>query len=98
MSDMIVTLGQNGLFIDEKFVPDISVGLSWGKFWAAENLDAKYGARRKYEHEYPNYFPQALSNPQDCWCYPEMALGEFRNWMRNRYIGEGNLPSIWATR
>lgn len=89
MSDMIVTLGQSGLFIDEKFVPDISVGISWGKYWCANDMDSKYGPRKKYEHEYPDYFPQAQSNPQDCWCYPEASLGEFRRWMRDEYIREG---------
>jgi len=32
LSSLIVTLGLNGLHIDEKFVPDISVGQAWAKF------------------------------------------------------------------
>ena len=40
-------------------------------------------------YNYPDYFPQAESNPQEPWCYPEMALGEFRRWIREKYIGEG---------
>lgn len=89
ISDMIVTLGQAGLHIDSSFVPDISVGLSWGKHWNAHDFDKKYGERIKYDHNYPDYFEQALSNPQEAWCYPDDALGEFRRWMRENYIGDG---------
>jgi hypothetical protein len=89
MADMIVTLGQSGLHIDSKFVPDISVGIHWSKFWNANEYDQRFGARVQFEHNYPGYFPQARSNPQDSWCYPESALGEFRRWLREVYIGEG---------
>jgi hypothetical protein len=93
MSDMIVTLGQAGLYIDKSFVPDISVGQHWSKHWTANLLDNKFGKRMKYDHCFPSYFPQADSNPQDCWCYPESALGEFRRWFRDVYIGAGKLQN-----
>jgi hypothetical protein len=89
MADMIVTLGQNGIHIDSNFVPDISVGTCWSKYWIAGGMEEKYSLRIKYDHNYPNYFPQALSNPQEAWCYPDEALGEFRRWLRVVYIGEG---------
>lgn len=89
MSDMIVTLGQSGAFIDENFIPDISVGQCWGKYWTENNFDSKFGERIKYEHNYPDYFPQAASNPQEPWCYPDAALAEFRRWLRDDYIGLG---------
>lgn len=89
IADMIVTLGQAGLHIDKSFVPDGSVGIHWGRHWDENGLDAVHGARRKWEHNYPDYFPQAKSNPQTPWCYPEAALPEFRRWMRENYIGEG---------
>ncbi len=89
IADMIVTLGQAGLYIDKSFVPDGSVGLHWGKHWSDNDFDTKFGARQKWAHNYPNYFPQAASNPQWPWCYPESALPEFRRWMRDTYIGEG---------
>ncbi|KAA0068523.1 hypothetical protein [Rhodanobacter sp. T12-5] len=89
MADMIVTLGQSGLHIDEKFVPDISVGINWSKHWVAKDLSTSLGERIKYEHNYPSYFPQAMSNPQEPWCYPDAALGEFRRWVRYDYIGDG---------
>lgn len=93
MADMIVTLGQNGLHIDHSFVPDISVGQAWAKHWTNNNFDEKYGERKKFEHNYPSYFPQAKSNPQEPWCYPEHALGEFRRWLRENYIGDGKFKN-----
>ncbi len=93
MSDMIVTLGHAGLPIDSSFVPDISVGQHWSKYWTANNLQAQYGERIKFEHNYPNYFPQAESNPQEPWCYPEHALGVFRGWLRDEYIGQGKFKN-----
>jgi hypothetical protein len=89
MADMIVTLGQAGIHVDSKFVPDISVGTGWSKRWVDGKLTEKFGERAKYEHNYPDYFPQAASNPQEPWCYPDAALGEFRRWVREDYIGEG---------
>jgi hypothetical protein len=89
ISQMIVTLGQAGVPIDDSFVPDISVGQHWAKHWSAQNFDWNFGERIKFEHNYPEYFSQSPSNPQPAWCYPEAALGEFRRWFRENYIGEG---------
>ena len=74
-------------------MPDISIGLHWGKHWAANNFDASLGARIKYQHNYPAYFPQADSNPQEPWCYPDTALAEFRRWLREDYIGAGKFST-----
>ena len=93
IADMIVHLGQHGLHIDDKFIPDISVGSTWSKHWADSDFDTIFGSRIKYDHNYPSYFPQALSNPQSAWCYPEVALGEFRRWFRASYIGEGKFKN-----
>ncbi|WKN20847.1 hypothetical protein [Azotobacter vinelandii] len=89
IADMVVHLGQNGIHIDSSFVPDGSVGQHWAKHWKAAELEDAYGPRIKYDHNYPEYFPQALSNPQESNCYPEAALGEFRRWFREIYIGAG---------
>jgi hypothetical protein len=89
MASVIVTLGLAGLHIDEKFVPDISVGQAWSKHWERSGLANVHGHRATYLHNYPAYFPQAASNPQLASCYPEAALGEFRRWFREDYIGMG---------
>lgn len=89
ISDLIVRLGQSGMHIDHEFVPDISVGLAWAKHWSSMELSKRFGEREKYQHNFPDYFPQAASNPQEPWCYPDAALGEFRRWVRENYIGAG---------
>jgi len=88
LADIFVTLIRGGANLGPSFVPDISVGQHWAKFWSAENLDMVYGPREKYEHNYPLYFPQAASNPQPSYCYPDDALGEFRKWVREEYIAK----------
>jgi hypothetical protein len=88
IADMIVTLIREGADIGNHFLPDISVGQAWSKYWVAENLDIVYGDRQKYDHNYPIYFPQAASNPQQPYCYPDDALGEFRRWLREHYFPE----------
>jgi hypothetical protein len=98
IADMIVTLGQAGLHIDETFVPDISVGQHWGRHWVTINGDNSFGPRCKYNHNYPDYFPQAASNPQEPWCYPEEALGEFRRWFRETYIAQGKFKNYIETK
>lgn len=91
IADMIVTLIRGGAKLSDKFIPDISVGIAWGKYWNKEQLDIIYGDRIKYSHSYPKYFPQAASNPQAPFCYPDDALGEFRKWVREAYIPT-NMP------
>lgn len=98
IADMIVTLGEAGLHIDSNFVPDISVGSAWSKYWSANNLEQRYGPRKQWEHNYPDMFPQAKSNPQHPWGYPEVALGEFRRWFRSEYIGKGQLSRYVNTK
>lgn len=88
---MIIPMIRNGIIISDKVIPDISVGLIWAKYWKDNNLDTKHGERIRFNHEYPEYYPQAKSNPQQAYAYPESALGEFREWMRNNYITK-NFP------
>ena len=78
-----------GAEIGEKFVVDISIGKHWAKHWADEGLSAKYGDRGSYPHSYPDDHPQALSNPQESWCYPLSTLGYFREWLQEQYIEGG---------
>jgi hypothetical protein len=95
IADLFVTLVQGGATVGEKFLPDISVGVSWAKHWKDDNLDAVYGQRRQFDHNYPDYFPQSLSNPQAIYCYPEDAIPEFRKWMREVYVPQ-KMPNYLA--
>ncbi len=92
IADLMVTLINANAPIGDKFIPDISVGLAWSKHWHANNFAAKFGERQQYVHNYPDYFPQAKSNPQTPYCYPEDALANFRKWMREEYLQNG-LPT-----
>lgn len=86
IADLLVTMIREGADLGKSFIPDISVGQAWAKYWKAESLDIIYGDRIQYAHNYPTYFPQALSNPQPAYCYPDDALGEFRKWVREQYV------------
>jgi len=88
IASLIVPMINAGISVGPQIVPDTSVGQRWGKKWSYENLESVYGMRLKFEHNYPDYFPQALSNPQHPWCYPDDALAEFRAWLKKEYLQE----------
>ena len=83
---LAVDLINADLSVNDKTLPDVSVGIAWGKFWSDNRLDETYGRRIKYVHNYPSYYPQADSNPQTPWAYPDTALPLFRRWFRNEYL------------
>lgn len=83
---LIVDLIDAGLTVDDKTIPDGSVGIAWGKYWTKNKLSEKYGERVRYEHNYPYYYPQAASNPQEPFAYPDLALPEFRKWFKHDYL------------
>ncbi len=56
-----------------------------------------YGSRVSYLYNYPDSFPQAKSNPQQAWAYPDEALAEFRRWARNTYFKQ-RLPKYLANK
>ena len=86
ISGMIVTLIRKKIIISDKVIPDISVGLSWSKYWKENNLVGTYGNITDYKHNYPDYYPQSKSNPQIAKAYPNDALGVFREWFQHEYI------------
>lgn len=90
---MTVTLGQSGICSNDEVIPDISIGKCWGRYWTDNSLAERFGDRLEYQHNYPPYFPQAASNPQTPWCYPEGALGEFKRWLREDYIRGGKFTA-----
>jgi hypothetical protein len=59
MSDIIVALIRQGANINDKFIPDISVGQHWANHWRDGGLEIVHGERIQYEHNYPSYFPQS---------------------------------------
>lgn len=90
MASMIIPMIKNGVTISEKVVPDISVGMAWSKYWKHNKLE-KAGERIKFSNFYPSYYPQAKSNPQRVYAYPDAVLPTFRAWLKQGYIPH-NLP------
>lgn len=86
VSGLISDLIAAGLAVNDKTIPDISVGKAWGAFWTTHAFDSEYDARIKYQHNYPLYYPQAASNPQEPWAYPDAALPKFRQWFKHEYL------------
>lgn len=83
---MIVPMIRSGVIVSDKVVPDISVGKAWSEYWEVNNFSSIFGDRARYNHEYPDYYPQAKSNPQPSFAYPNAALGQFRDWLHQTYI------------
>ncbi len=86
VTGLIVDLINADLTVNNKTIPDISVGQVWAAKWEQDNLADEYGDRAKYPHHYPSYFPQAASNPQPAWAYPDNSLPVFRRWFRHEYL------------
>lgn len=86
ITGVAVDLINAGLSVNDKTIPDISVGIAWGNYWTANELDGEHGDRLKWEHYYPAFYPQAKSNPQKPWAYPDSALPLFRRWLRHEYL------------
>ena len=83
---IIVDLINANLPVNDRTIPDISVGQMWAKHWKDLGLTARFGERIKYDHNYPDYYPQAASNPQEACAYPDESLPEFRRWLRAQYL------------
>jgi hypothetical protein len=66
---------------------------------SAPVLCSRFGRPRiKYEHNYPAYFPQAISNPQHPCYYPDDALGRVSR-MGPRLISQNRFRAIcWIRR
>lgn len=86
ITGLIVDLISADLTVNHKTVPDISVGQAWASYWRDNNLESQFGPRIPYEHNYPSYYPQSLSNPQKPNAYPDAALPIFRTWFRQVYL------------
>jgi hypothetical protein len=80
IATMIVPMIRAGIIINDKLVPDISAGKAWSAYWKDSQLSLRHAERINYDHEYPLYYPQAKSNPQPAYAYPDTCLAEFRSW------------------
>lgn len=85
-ADVYASLLRAGISPGLRILLDISVGQHWSKYWVKEELSQKFGDRQRYNHYFPKYWAQSLSNPQTPYCYPEDALGAFKRWMRETYV------------
>jgi len=97
LADILPRLITAGVVISEKIIPDISVGLAWGRYWQENKLAERFGERIKYQHNYPPYYSQSKSNPQEPWAYPLHALGYFRKWLEDTYLRE-SFPRYLASK
>ena len=83
ISEILIPAIQLGLPLGPRTMPDISVGLAWGRYWTDRDLDYVYGPRRKHPHRFPDDFERP---DVEAWVYPNAALGEFRSWMQAYYV------------
>lgn len=86
VSGLIIDLINSSLSVNDKTIPDASVGIHWGKYWSDNGLNEVFGKRVRWDHHYPEYYPQSVSNPQEAWAYPDAALPSFRHWFRVTYL------------
>jgi len=86
IAGLIVPMIRSGVNINHATVPDISVGRYWSEYWVENNLSSLHGERIKYSHAYPEYYPQAKSNPQPAFAYPNSAWGIFQEWLKSNYL------------
>lgn len=90
---IIYELIMAGAEIGERTVVDISIGTVWSKYWEEKGLQTEFGNRERYPHRYPESHPQSKSNPQESWCYPVSALGRYREWLQDVYLGGGKFSA-----
>ncbi|WP_259469838.1 hypothetical protein [Pseudomonas syringae] len=86
ITGLVVDLINADLAVNDKTIPDISVGQMWAKHWNKHNYAKIWGERIPYAHNYPARYAQAKSNPQEASAYPDHALAEFRRWFRYDYL------------
>ena len=85
-ADLYAALIRGGINPGLKILIDISVGKVWARHWRTEKLAAKFGRELRFEHFYPDFYSQAISNPQTPLCYHEDSWASFRRWLREVYI------------
>jgi hypothetical protein len=94
MADLTFHLANSEFQLDAHSIPDISVGIHWGKYWVNNELSSQYGERVKFPHNYPDNFPQAKGNQKEAWIYPILSLGVFRDWLHVTYVATHLRPYL----
>ncbi len=90
IQNLILKLVQAEVDVNEHTVPDSSIEDCWSQHWEQHEFARECGDRVRYTQQYPPSHPYAKSSPQqDAWAYPEKALGTFRTWLRESYVGGG---------
>lgn len=85
-ADLYAALIRGGINPGLKILIDISVGKVWARHWRTEKLGERFSRELRFEHFYPGFYAQAISNPQTPLCYHEDSLPAFRRWLRDTYI------------
>jgi hypothetical protein len=71
--------------VNDKTVPDVSVGSHWSKYW--DPISHNHSERIKYKCDFPSTYRQSQANGYiDAYAYPDSALPEFRKWFRQVYL------------
>lgn len=82
---IIASLIRGGIAIDDKWMPDGSLGIHWGKYWTSTRLEIRFGKREKIHHQFPDSYRQL---DPEVWAYPNAALSIFRDWFEEKYLPE----------
>lgn len=82
---IIASLIRNDIIVDDSIMPDGSLGIHWAKYWKAQNIESKFGARIQILHKYPDSYRQRDPKIN---AYPIAALSEFRAWFQDVYLLE----------
>jgi len=71
--------------VNDKTVPDASVGIHWAKYW--ESISHNHNERVPFPCNYPDSYRQSQANGYiEANAYPDSALPEFKKWFRQVYL------------
>lgn len=85
INPLTIDLIHANLPVNDKTVPDGSVGSHWANHW--KTISHKHEKRIPYQHDYPDSYRQSQANGYiEAKAYPDAALPEFRRWFREVYL------------
>lgn len=89
VAPVILSMIRAGLTINAHIIPDSSIEEHWSQHWEAQGLAGRFGERIRYSQRYPPSHPYGKCTHQDAWGYPLEALGAYRIWLKEVYVGAG---------